>query len=353
MERIRIEASKSYDVIIGGGILGKLGELAAPLIKGRSIAVISDDITSRLFGKEVRASLEKADFRVLEFSFKNGEDSKNAATYIEILEFLAKSGLTRADAVVALGGGVVGDMAGFAAASFLRGVKFIQVPTTLLSAVDSSVGGKTAINLSAGKNLAGAFYQPSLVLCDTDIIKNLPSEIFSEGMAEVIKYGAIGSEKILDLCASGAKENLSELIALCVSMKRDIVMRDEFDTGERQLLNLGHTPAHAIEKLSGFKTSHGCAVAIGMVMMARAAESAELCEKGVADELRALCEKYSLPVSCPFAVGDMAEVAMSDKKRGAGKITLVLPEKRGKSILFKVNDVEAEKYFARGMEEKA
>ena len=351
MERIRVEASKSYDVIIGDNLLEKIGEFVSPLVKGRNIAVISDDITSRLFGESVRSSLEDADFKVFEFSFKNGEDSKNIGTYVEILEFLAKSGLTRADTVIALGGGVVGDMSGFAAASFLRGVNFVQIPTTLLSAVDSSVGGKTAINLSAGKNLAGAFYQPSLVLCDTDIIKNLPAEIFSEGMAEVIKYGAIGSEKILELCAQGAKENLSELIALCVSMKRDIVMRDEFDTGERQLLNLGHTPAHAIEKLSDFKISHGCAVAIGMVLMARASEKAGLCEKGVSEELSALCKKYSLPVRCSFVAGDMAEVAMSDKKRGAGKITLVLPEKRGKSILFKVRDDEAKKYFALGLEE--
>ncbi len=338
--------------MIGDDLLRKIGKLLATFNKGRNVAVISDDITSRLFGEKVRISLENAGYRVFEFSFKNGEDSKNAQTYVEILEFLAKSGLTRADSVVALGGGVVGDIAGFAAASFLRGVDFIQVPTTLLSAVDSSVGGKTAINLSAGKNLAGAFYQPSLVLCDTEIIKNLPSEIFSEGMAEVIKYGAIGSERILELCKKGAEENLSELIALCVSMKRDIVMRDEYDTGERQLLNLGHTPAHAIEKLSGFRISHGRAVAIGMVMMACAAEKSGLCEKGVAEELSALCKKYSLPVECPFSARDMARIAMSDKKRGAGEITLVLPEKRGKSILFKVDCGEVEKYFARGSEEE-
>lgn len=350
MERIRIDASKSYEVIIGGGILDHLGGLLAPLVKGKNVAVISDDVTSRLFGERAISSLEAAGFAVSEFSFKNGEDSKNAETYIKILEFLAASGLTRADTVVALGGGVVGDMSGFAAASFLRGVNFVQVPTTLLSAVDSSVGGKTAINLSAGKNLAGAFYQPSLVLCDTDIINGLPKEIFSEGMAEVIKYGAIGSEKVLELCHKGAKENISELIALCVSMKRDIVMRDEFDKGDRQLLNLGHTPAHAIEKLSNFKISHGRAVAIGMVMMARSAEETKLCEEGVSEELIALCEKYSLPTKCPFDVADMAEAAMSDKKRGAGKITLVLPEKRGKSSLFKVNDNEVGRCFGLGME---
>lgn len=351
MERIRIDASKSYEVIIGEGLLSGLGEFFSPLAKGRNVALIADDVTSRLFGAQAKASLEKEGFTVFEFSFPNGEDSKNANTYVEILEFLAGAGLTRADAIVALGGGVVGDMSGFAGASYLRGINFVQVPTTLLSAVDSSVGGKTAINLSAGKNLAGAFYQPSLVLCDTDIIADLPEKIFSDGMAEVIKYGALGSEKVLDLCRAGAKENLRELIGLCVSMKRDIVMKDERDTGERQLLNFGHTPGHAIEKLSGFEISHGSAVAIGMVMMAKSAEATGLCEKGVADELTFLCEKYSLPVKCPFGIPEMADAAMSDKKRGAGKITLVLPEKRGKCSLFKVQDSEVGRYFGAGTEE--
>ena len=343
MERIRIDASRCYDVIIGGGVLSQIGEQTASLVKGRNCAVVSDDVTNGLFFEDVREALETSGFSVSSFVIPHGEESKNAENYIKLLEFLADKGLTRADCVIALGGGVVGDLTGFAAASFLRGISFIQIPTTLLSAVDSSVGGKTAINLCAGKNLAGAFYQPSLVLCDTEIIRNLPTEIFSDGMAEVIKYGMLGSRQILDICHMGAYEYLDELIAECVRMKRDIVAQDEFDLGIRQLLNLGHTPAHSIEKLSNFKISHGHAVAIGMCLMARAAEHLLLCAAGVAAEAEELCRKYLLPTECTYDAESLAHYAMSDKKRSSGKITLVLPFVRGKSELhtFDVIDIRA------------
>ncbi len=349
MERIRIDASRSYDVIIGGGVLSRLGELTAPLVRGRRCAVVADDTTHKLFGENVKELLESASFSVVDFVIPHGEESKSAENYINLLEFLAASGLTRADCIVALGGGVVGDLTGFAASSFLRGISFVQVPTTLLSAVDSSVGGKTAINLRAGKNLAGAFYQPSLVLCDTDIIKDLPEDIFSDGMAEVIKYGVLGSSQVLDLCHAGAHENLDEIIAECVRIKRDIVAQDEFDLGLRQLLNLGHTPAHSIEKLSGFKFSHGRAVAMGMCIMARAAERMGFCFPGIASEAEELCEKYSLPTECPYSARELATYAMSDKKRSAGEITLVLPAIRGKSELYRVPVDEVEGIFENGL----
>ena len=341
MERIRIDASRCYDVIIGGGVLSQIGKQTASLVRGRKCAVVSDDITNGLFFEDVRESLEASGFSVSSFVIPHGEDSKSTENYINLLEFLADEELTRADCVIALGGGVVGDLTGFAASSFLRGISFIQIPTTLLAAVDSSVGGKTAINLSAGKNLAGAFYQPSLVLCDTEIIKNLPADIFSAGMAEVIKYGMLGSRQILDICHVGAYEYLDELIAECIRIKRDIVAQDEFDLGIRQLLNLGHTPAHSIEKLSDFKISHGHAVAIGMCLMARAAEHLLLCAAGVAAEAEELCLKYSLPTECSYSAESLAHYAMSDKKRSSGKITLVLPFVRGKSKLhtFDVSEV--------------
>ncbi len=341
MERIRIDASRCYDVIIGEGVLSRIGEFTASLMKGRRCAIVSDDVTHTLFFEDVRESLEASGFSVVDFVIPHGEESKSAESYIKLLEFLADEGLTRADCVIALGGGVVGDLTGFASASFLRGISFIQIPTTLLSAVDSSVGGKTAINLRAGKNLAGAFYQPSLVLCDTEIIRNLPADIFSDGMAEVIKYGALGSQKILDLCHMGAYEHLEELIAECVRIKRDVVAQDEFDLGIRQLLNLGHTPAHSIEKLSGFEVSHGHAVAMGMCLMARAAEHFPLCAAGVAAEIEELCRKYSLPTECMYDAEALAHYAMSDKKRSSGRITLVFPVVRGKSELhtFDVNEI--------------
>ncbi len=350
MERVRVSASKEYDIIIGENLYNTVGIRLCEIVKGKNAAIFADETTFGLFGEIVENSLKDAGFETFVFVVKPGEESKGAETYINALNFLADRKLTRADCIVPLGGGVVGDLTGFVAASYLRGIAFVQLPTTLLSAVDSSVGGKTAINLSAGKNLAGAFYQPSLVLCDVGVIRELPERVFSDGMAEVIKYGAIKSERLLELSAGGARENLAEIISECVKIKRDIVSVDEFDTGIRQLLNFGHTPAHAIEKLSGFRISHGSAVAAGMCIMARAAEKLGICESGVAEELGALCEKYSLPTSCAFSAESMYEVAMSDKKRSADYITLVVPKKRGECVLQKTFKDEVVEIFKHGTE---
>ncbi len=352
MERIRVTASREYEVVIGRGVLSRIGEEIKPLVRAKTAAIISDDITSQMFSATVKESVEAQGIKIVEFIIQNGENSKSAENYVEILNFLADNKLTRADCIIALGGGVVGDLAGFVAATYLRGIDFVQIPTTLLSAVDSSVGGKTAINLRAGKNLAGAFYQPCIVLCDTDIIKNLPEGIFADGMAEVIKYGAIRSTHVLELIERGAQENLDELIAECVKIKRDVVGEDEFDTGLRQLLNFGHTPAHAIEKLSGFEISHGRAVAAGMCIMARAAENLGLCHDNVSREIEKMCRMFGLPTSVHYTPEAMFDIAMSDKKRGAGYITLVVPERRGFCTLNKVPEHEIIKYFSAGAEEK-
>lgn len=352
MERIRVTASKEYEVVIGKGVLSRAGEEISPLVKAKIAAIISDDITSQMFSATVKESVEAQGIKTVEFIIPHGESSKSAENYMEILEFLADNKLTRADCIIALGGGVVGDLAGFVAATYLRGIDFVQIPTTLLSAVDSSVGGKTAINLSAGKNLAGAFYQPRVVLCDTEIIGNLPDEIFADGMAEVIKYGAIRNAYIFELIERGAHENLDELIAECVRIKRDVVGEDEFDTGLRQLLNFGHTPAHTIEKLSGYEVSHGRAVAAGMCIMSRAAEKLGLCHDNVSGEIEKMCTMFGLPTSVEYTPRDMADIAMSDKKRGAGYITLVVPQRRGFCTLNKVPESEIEKYFGAGSEAK-
>lgn len=350
MERITVSATKTYDILIDKNLLGKSGELIREITDCKKAAIISDTTTSRLFSDEVTSSLKKSGFEVSEFTVAAGEESKSAENYVRLLNSLAEAKFSRSDIIVALGGGVVGDLSGFVAATYLRGISCVQIPTTLLSAVDSSVGGKTAINLAAGKNLAGAFFQPSRVICDTAVMETLPEGVFADGMAEVIKYGAIRNGKILDLVRDGAKKNLDKIICECVKIKRDIVSRDEFDTGERQLLNLGHTPAHAIEKLSGFKISHGSAVAIGMVLMARAAESRGLCETGVSKETEMLCKLCSLPTECKFSAAELAKIAMSDKKRFGDEITLVVPERRGESVLMKVPTGDVESFFASGLE---
>ena len=189
-------------------------------------------------------------------------------------------------------------------------------------------------------------------LCDADIISALPDNIFSDGMAEVIKYGAIKNAHILDLAAENPRENLRELIAECVKIKRDVVMEDEFDKGARQLLNFGHTPAHAIEKLGALRISHGSAVAAGMCIMARAAERMKLCPCGISDELVKLCKKYSLPTTTVFSARELAAVSMSDKKRAEGKITLVVPSLRGECVLMKTEESELERIFALGLSEE-
>ena len=251
MKRIRVHASREYDVLIENGLFASLGALAKDVLKGKKVCIVSDTNVAPLYLDAAVKSLEESGFCAESFVFPAGEDSKNGRTYLSLLNFLAEIKLTRADALIALGGGVVGDLTGFAAATFLRGIDLIQIPTTLLSCVDSSVGGKTAIDLPAGKNLAGAFYQPKLVICDPEMLKTLPGSIFSDGCAEVIKYGLIDSASLMEKLANiHARKNLEEVICECVDMKRDIVESDEFDTGRRQLLNLGHTFAHSIEALS-------------------------------------------------------------------------------------------------------
>lgn len=218
-----------------------------------------------LYAARLEASLTRAGFRVVTFTYPGGEHCKTLATYTALLDFLAAHRLSRSDLIVALGGGVTGDLAGFAAATYQRGIPFVQVPTTLLAAVDSSVGGKTAVNLDSGKNQVGCFYQPSLVLCDPDTLRTLPPEEYRNGCAEVIKYAVLRSAPFFDeLRAQPVSAQVGHVIATCVGMKRDLVVADEFDRGSRQLLNLGHTFGHAVEACSGYTVPHGCGVAIGM-----------------------------------------------------------------------------------------
>jgi len=334
---VQVKASRSYEVKIGRGLLATLGHEAAGLVKGRSAAIVSDSNVAPLYLDRVKGSLEEAGFRICAFVFPAGESSKNGETYLNLLEFLAENQITRSDTLVALGGGVVGDLTGFAAATFLRGVDFIQLPTTLLAAVDASVGGKTAIDLKNGKNLAGAFYQPRLVLCDLNTLDTLPDDIFADGCAEVIKYGMIGDEGLLDLLGQkDFRDDPEEVVARCISMKRDLVEADEFDTGARQLLNLGHTIGHGIEACSHYGISHGKAVAMGMTIITRAAIAQGMCPSESLSNLQKLLKQYGLPDATGYSAADLYEKTLSDKKRTGGTISLVVPIAWGKSVLHKV-----------------
>ncbi len=337
MEIIKVNASKEYEVIIGSGILPSLGERCASLLSKSKAVIVTDSNVAPLWLAETKSSLESAGIETIDFIFPAGEESKSKKTLFALLEFMAENKLTRSDFAVALGGGVTGDMTGLAASLYLRGIPFVQVPTTLLAAVDSSVGGKTAVNLTAGKNLMGAFYQPELVLCDTRTLGTLPESIFADGMAEVIKYGVIFDKDLFDKVQSGdVKSDIESIIARCVELKRNVVAKDEFDKGDRQLLNFGHTMAHSIEKCSNFEISHGSAVAIGMVIAAKASAALGWSNEDCTQAIIEANKNNGLPVECGFAPNDLAEVALSDKKRTGGTINFVVPEVMGNCILMKI-----------------
>ncbi len=351
MTTVTVTASRSYDVEIGSGLLQALGARAAGLVNGRHGVIVTDTNVAPLYLAKAEKSLKNGGFTVSTFVFPAGEASKNGKTWLELLEFLAAEHLTRGDLLVALGGGVVGDLTGFAAASFLRGIAWLQLPTTLLAAVDASVGGKTAIDLQNGKNLAGAFYQPTGVLCDTDTLATLPDEIFADGCAEVIKYGLLNSKPLLEkLAAENFRAAPEEIIAACVAMKRDAVIEDEYDTGTRRMLNLGHTVGHAIEVCSGYGISHGKAVAMGMMVIARAAVKKNLCLPEVPEKLSALLERYHLPCRTEYTVPQLYEKALSDKKRLGDTLTLVIPTEWGASRLHNVPVEELPDWIAKGLE---
>ena len=329
MKTVRVDASRSYEVKIGRGLLAAVGGEAVKLTGGQAF-VVSDETVAPLYLPQVIDSLRQAGLTVSSASVPAGEPSKSVEYYVNLLHLFAAKRLTRSDAVIALGGGVVGDLAGFAAATYLRGVPVIQIPTTLLAMVDSSVGGKTAIDLPAGKNLVGAFHQPSLVLCDPDALNTLPEDVFRDGCAEVVKTAVLFDRELFDhLRANGTDFDRERVIARCVACKRDVVCRDEFDTGERQLLNLGHTVGHAVEKCSCYSVSHGRAVAIGTAIIARAfSEEAE--------EILSALRAFGLPTETEFSAEELAEAALADKKRSGDTLTLVIPERIGKPILKKI-----------------
>ena len=345
MERVRIEASGSYDVLIGPGLLARAGEEIAKVVKPCKAAVITDDTVRILYGEAVMNSLAAAGFEPEIWAFPHGEQSKTMTTLSNALEWLGEIQLSRSDLVVALGGGVPGDLAGFAAAVYNRGTRFVQIPTTLLAAVDSSVGGKTAVDLRAGKNMAGAFHQPEIVLCDTDVIRALHADLKRDGLAEMLKYGVLCDPELFAALRSSAwEQNMERTIARCVAIKRDYVAGDEQDHGKRQFLNLGHTFGHAVEKCADFKLTHGQGVAMGLVMAAKAAGMDPT-------PIENACIACGLSIRPPYAAEELAAAALHDKKRRGGSITLVMPEKIGKCYLKTVPVEELPAYFRKGMGE--
>ena len=333
VKTVKVNASKSYDVLIGRNLIERAGELIAKVVPTCTLALVTDDTVDALYSKTVIGALEKVGYRVEKFVFSHGEERKNLLTYGEILNFLAQNELTRTDAVVALGGGVVGDMAGFAAATYLRGIKYIQIPTTLLAQIDSSVGGKTAIDLSHGKNLVGAFCQPSLVICDVNTLKTLPKEIYLDGMGEAVKYAFL-DKKIYELLQNDY--DILDLVYLSIDYKRFVVENDEFESGMRKLLNLGHTPAHGIEKLSSYTISHGRAVTLGLKIILKNSLKHGYINKQLYEDAIALIEKQVGKLECPYEIKEICAASLNDKKRNGEYIALVMVYGVGDCRLVKI-----------------
>ena len=351
IQTIQVHTSPAYEVSIGGGLLHDCGRHLRTVMSPCHMAVVTDSTVAPLYLERVTASLRDAGFTVSYYVFPAGEAHKNFGTLSGILEFLAQAHLTRTDCVAALGGGVTGDMAGFAAAVYLRGIRCVQLPTTLLSAVDSSVGGKTAIDLEAGKNLAGAFLQPAAVLCDTDCLASLPAAMFADGAAEAIKTGVLSDESLFSLFETGRLEtDPGSVIARCVQYKAGVVERDEKEQGERRLLNLGHTVGHAIEKCSGYAIPHGHAVAAGLAIIARSAEALGWTEAPIAGRIAACLAKNDLPTGTAYSAQALADAALADKKRAGGDITLVIPKRIGVCELKKVPVTDLLPIIAAGLE---
>ncbi len=347
MKKLRVEVGKGYDIFIQKGILNDCGRYIKTVSQAKKVCVVSDTNVYPIYQNSVKKSLQENGFEVVSYVFKAGEASKTIATVMEMVECMAQNDFTREDLVVALGGGVCGDMAGFAAAIYLRGIEFVQIPTSLLAQVDSSVGGKTAVDLPQGKNLCGAFHQPCLVLIDPNTLQTLTPKYFSDGMAEAIKMGCIKSKRLFEkIEQQNANEIIEEIIFECVSLKAEVVQQDEKERGERALLNLGHTAGHAIEKLHGFTTiSHGEAVGIGMVLIAKAGEKNGITEKGTANRIVNVLQKYHLKTEDTHSLTEIITAMNADKKRTANAIRLILLHEIGDSLIQPIHKEEILNFF--------
>ncbi len=339
MKELTVKIQPAYRILIGRGLLKELGALL-PRRYDR-IALLSDDSVFALYGQDVTAALRSTGAEVVCCTFPHGEASKTPQTLLQLVGFLAENALTRSDLVVALGGGVTGDISGFASAIYLRGIDCIQIPTSLLAMVDSSVGGKTGVDLPQGKNLMGVFSQPRLVVCDPDALQTLPEEEFRNGIGEVIKYGAIADRLLFGSLESGTISDPEELIYRCLTIKKRTVEEDADDRGIRQILNFGHTLGHGIERLSNFRIAHGQAVAMGMCRITRWAERRGLSPLGTAAQLERAVSAFGMETDCPFGGRELFEAALYDKKRRGSRLTLVLLKELGSCYLYEL-DLSAE-----------
>ena len=353
MKTVRVALGEhAYSIEIEKGLLDSVGPRVAALVpKAKRAVIISDTNVAPLYGARLQSSLQAAGLPAQLITIEAGEQSKNMEVLHNVLEEMAESGLTRTDVLVTLGGGVVGDLGGFAAASYMRGIPFIQVPTSLLSQIDSSVGGKVAVDLKAGKNLAGAFYQPKGVFIDPECLRTLTIRFLHDGLAEVIKTGCIFDEELFELINSFVSDEelldrADEVVYRCVGFKARIVEEDEFDTGRRGLLNFGHTLGHAVEQHFGYSGfTHGEGVAIGMYQLTARTEALGMTPAGTAARIKAILEKYQLPTEPGCDKSLLLEAMSRDKKKNGNNITLIVLKRIGEAVLHKIPWTEVSRYL--------
>jgi 3-dehydroquinate synthase len=353
MEKIHVDLGKhAYDIEIGAGLLPSVGAKIKALVpKAQKAVIVSDTNVAPVYGEVLARSLTEAGLPATIVTIEAGEQSKNMQVLSEVLEQIAESGLTRSDVLVTLGGGVVGDLGGFAAASFMRGIAFVQVPTSLLAQIDSSVGGKVAVDLQAGKNLAGAFYQPKAVFIDTNLLSTLPVRFLHDGLAEAIKYGCIQDAALFEKLAGYANDSelladIGSVVATCCAIKARIVEEDELDTGLRGILNFGHTLGHAVEQHYAYgEYTHGEGVAIGMYQITKRTEELGMTPAGTAEKIAVALKKYNLPIEAGVDKALLLDTMAKDKKKSGNTITLIVLDEMGKGRLHKINWQEVPNYL--------
>ena len=343
MELIVDLKERSYPILIEKGLINKVGYEVQKIFKGKKIFILTDENVNNIYGEKVKSLLENVGYEVKKLVLKPGEETKSYSSVEGIYNKLLDFKISRSDLIITLGGGVIGDLGGFVASTFLRGVDFIQFPTSLLAQVDSSVGGKVGVDISRGKNLIGSFYHPKAVLIDPEVLNTLDSRFFNDGMAEVIKYGCIKDKNFFyELKGYKNKEevinSISKIIHNCCIIKRNIVEKDEKDKGDRMLLNFGHTLGHGIEQYYDYKKyTHGEGVAVGMYAITKISEAMGLTKKGTVQEIKELLSMYNLPFETDVKIANIMEAISLDKKNIDGNLNVILLEEIGESFIYKTD----------------
>lgn len=343
MELIVDLDEKSYPIIIENGLLDRVSSEISKIFKGKKVFILTDENVNRYYGDLISKELIASGYEIKLLALEPGEQTKDFSTLPKVYDELLDFGLTRSDLIITLGGGVIGDLAGFVASTYLRGVEFVQIPTSLLAQVDSSVGGKVAVDLKRGKNLVGSFYHPKVVLIDPKVLETLDERFFIDGMAEVIKYGCIKDKQLFERLKNFKDKkdlinNIDEIIHKCCYIKKEVVERDEKDTGERMLLNFGHTLGHAIEQYYNYaKYSHGEGVAIGMYQITKISEAAGLTSIGTADLIKEILIKYNLPYNMDVKMEDIIDAIKLDKKNLGANLNIIILKELGQSEIYKTN----------------